>query len=644
VPSLPNFYIATWLLSASSLGAVLIAGIPAYAGPLPERVERAAQERIAAGTYQTLVFGVVDGDRSDVVAFGRLDDGKAPDGETVYEIGSITKTFTATLLARAVLAGRVTLDTPVAQLLPGWKIPSRSGQEITLGTLATHHSGLPRLPTNLQPKDPSDPYADYDAAKLKAFLDGYELPRDPGASYEYSNLGFGLLGHALAQMDHTSYDALADEVIFKPLGMTMTSTGLTDAARAHLAPGHDDKAKAAKNWNFDALAGAGAIYSTANDLLRYLKANMDAASSPLSAAMKLAQQPRGVISGKERIGLAWMTSSKGIVQHGGATYGYRSFAGFTADGRWGIVVLTNTAEDIDDLGFATLDDSAPLAPVHKAVSLPAASLAEYEGTYRLADKFLLTVFRTDDGLSAQATGQSAFPLFPSAPGEFFAKTSGISISFTRNPDGAVSGLVLHQNGDHAAPKLKPSDLAAASLDEYAGTYRLADKFLLKIFPAENGLFAEATGQGAFPIFPSLPNEFYAKTSGIGITFKRDGKGAVTGLVLHQGGNTAAPKLSDSDLPPELREVTLDSATLGDYAGRYKFDFGAVIEVTARDRHLDAQLTGQPAFPVFANARDRFFYMAVEAQLEFERDAGGKVVAAILHQNGRHMRAPRLAQR
>src|SRR5271169_874071 len=110
------------------------------------------------------------------VAFGKLDNGSAPDGDTVYEIGSVTKTFTATLLAQAVLSGHVTLDTPVAQLLPDLKIPSRGGKEITLGELGTQHSGLPRLPFNLLPKDPANPYADYDAAKLKAFLAGYELP------------------------------------------------------------------------------------------------------------------------------------------------------------------------------------------------------------------------------------------------------------------------------------------------------------------------------------------------------------------------------------------------------------------------------------------------------------------------------------
>ena len=542
-------------IAACTLGLCFVTSMSANAGPLPERVDKAAQQRVAADTYQTLVFGVVDGDQSEVVAFGRLDNGKAPDGDTIYEIGSITKTFTATLLAQAVLSGRVTLDTTVAQLLPDFKIPSRGGKEITLDFLATQYSGLPRLPSNLLPKDSSNPYADYDATKLKAFLAGYELSRDPGAAYEYSNLGFGLLGYALAQLDHTTYGAMTDAEILKPLGMSMSGTAFTGAMRAHLAPGHDDTGKAAGNWDFDALAGAGAIRSTANDMLRYLKANMGIDQTPLAAAMKLAQQPRRDMGqtmriGTMRIGLAWMTTDKGIVWHNGMTGGYSSFIGFTTDGRRGVVILTNTAVGAEDLGFATLDADAPLAPTYKPIVLPSESLDDYVGTYKLADKFLLQVFRVSDGLFARPTGQGAFPIFPSAPNEFFAKVSGMSISFTRDPMGVVNGLVLHQNGDRAAPKLKASEL-----------------------------------------------------------------------------------------PPELQEIALDAAALGNYVGKYRFDFG-ILDVALKGDHLEAQLTGQPAFPIFASAKDRFFYKIVDAQLDFERDAGGKVVAVVLHQNGRDMRAPR----
>jgi CubicO group peptidase (beta-lactamase class C family) len=514
-------------------------------------VAKAAQDRVAAGSNQTLVFGVVDGDKTEVVAFGKLNDGKAPDGDTVYEIGSITKTFTTTLLAQAVLEGRVTLDTPVAQLLPDFKIPSRGAKEITLGQLGTQYSGLPRLPSNMLPKDAADPYADYDAAKLKAFLAGYELPRDPGAIYEYSNLGFGLLGYALAQLEHTSWDALINEAVVKPLGMTMSGTRFSDAMRAHLAPGHDNEGNAVKNWDFDALAGAGAIRSTANDMLRYLKANMGIDPSPLAAAMKLAQQPRSDMTKTMRIGLAWMTTRKGIIWHNGGTGGYRSFIGFTADGRHGVVLLSNTAFDPDDLGFATLNPAVPLSPAYKATVLPSASLDDYVGTYKVTDKFLLKVFRENDGLFIQATGQGSIPIFPSAPNEFFAKAVRASASFTRDPNGVVTGLVLHQNGDHPARKL-----------------------------------------------------------------------------------------SASELPPELKEIAFDAATSGDYVGKYQFDFG-VLDVVLKGDHLEAQLTGQTAHPVFARAKDKFFYKAVDAQLDFERDGDGKVVAVVLHQNGRDTRAPRM---
>jgi CubicO group peptidase (beta-lactamase class C family) len=532
--------------------ALVILGGAAQAGLLPERVAKAAQERIAVGMYPTLIFGVVDGDKTEVVAFGKLDNGKAPDGDTVYEIGSITKTFTATLLAEEVLSGRVSLDEPVAKLLPDFKIPARNGKEITLGDIGTQHSGLPRLPTNMAPKDPGNPYADYDAAKLKAFLAGYELPRDPGASYEYSNLAFGLLGFALAQNDHTSYGALVDAKVLKPLDMRMSGTAFTDAMRAHLAKGTTDAGKPAENWDIDALAGAGAIRSTTNDMLRFLKANMGVDRTPLDAAMKFAQQPRADAAPGAKIGLAWMTTDKGIVWHNGGTGGYRSFIGFTTDGRRGVVVLTNTSVEADELGFAALLTDAPLTPAHKTINL-----------------------------------------------------------------------------------------SAAALDEYAGSYKIADKFILKLFRGGDQLFAQATGQGAFPIYPSAPNEFFAKIAAISISFTRDAKGAVNGLVLHQNGDRTAPKMSSAELPPEPKEVQLDTATLQGYAGQYQLTPNLIIDVTATGGAIEAQLTGQPAFPIFASAKDKFFYKVVDAQLDFERDATGKVVAVMLHQGGRDMRAPRI---
>jgi hypothetical protein len=285
--------------------------------------------------------------------------------------------------------------------------------------------------------------------------------------------------------------------------------------------------------------------------------------SPLAAVMKLAQQPRRNIGKINRIGLAWITTDKGIVWHDGETGGYRSFLGFTADGRRGVVVLANTNAYPDDLGFATLDATAPLEP-NKAIVLPGAALDDYVGTYKLADKFLLKVFRMNDGLFARATGHVAFPIFPSAPNEFFAKIAALNLSFTHGPNGAVSGLVLHLNG--------------------------------------------------FAPFPFPPTK---------------------------NGNLAAPKLSASELPPEPKEIELDAATLGDYVGTYRYNSSVTVEFTLKGDHLEAQITGQRALPIFASAKDKFFYKIVDAQLDFEHDAGGKVVAVVLHQNGRDMWATRV---
>lgn len=532
---------------------IALAAAHANAALLPQRVQAAAQAYVDAGQYPALVIAYVDGERSEVDAYGKLGDGRAPDADTVFEIGSLTKTFTATLLAQDVAAGRLKLDTPVASLLGGWTLPSRNGKPITLLDLADQHSGLPRLPGNLAPADAANPYADYDAAKLKAFLAGYALPRDPGASYEYSNLGFGLLGFALAQHAHASYPAFLESRLLRPLGMRMSATTPSDAMRAHLAPGHGEDGKPAKKWNFDALAGCGALYSNANDLLRYLRANMAAAASGKDSAMKLAQQPQRALGQAGHIGLAWMTrttKSGDVVWHNGMTGGYASAMALSADGKRGIVVLTNIAASVDDLAFAALDAEAPLPPARKTIALDAAMLDDYVGDYRLAEHFLVNISRKDDQLFAQATGQGAFPIFASARDEFFAKVAGISISFRRDAGGKVASLVLHQNGDHAAPKL-------------------------------------------------------------------------------------AGEAKDAATQPG------DATSLGDYAGEYQLAPGARFSVTVKDAQLYAQLTGQAAYPVYATARDRFRYRVVDAQLDFERDGDGRVVALVLHQNGRDQRAPRV---
>jgi CubicO group peptidase (beta-lactamase class C family) len=213
----------------------------------------------------------------------------------------------------------------VAKFLPASvKVPSRNGRQITLLDLSMQVSGLPRLPDNLKPGDPANPYADYDAAKLYEFLARYQLTRDPGEKYEYSNLAVGLLGHALALKAGMSYEDLLRHRIFEPLGMSSTSITLSEAQKKRLAPGHSASLKPVKNWDFAALAGCGAVRSTANDMLKFLAANLELTETPLKPAMRRMRsvsKETGVPDLK--IGMAWHIFTKfgtEIWWHNGGTF------------------------------------------------------------------------------------------------------------------------------------------------------------------------------------------------------------------------------------------------------------------------------------------------------------------------------------
>jgi serine-type D-Ala-D-Ala carboxypeptidase/endopeptidase len=412
-----------------------------------------------------IVVATIDAQGRNVVAYGKIakDRQVIPDANTVFEIGSVTKVFTSLLLADMVERGEVRLDTPVAELLPkGVKVPSRNGRQITLLDLSMQSSGLPRLPSNLRPADFANPYADYSPAKLYEFLSGYTLPRDPGEKYEYSNLGAGLLGHALALKAGMSYEELVRIRILEPLGMHDTSITLSDDQTKRLAPGYDTSLNPARNWDFDALAGCGALRSTAADMLTFLAANLELADTPLKVAMRRirsVRKPTGVPD--LDIAMAWHILTKfggEIFWHDGGTYGYRSFIGFDPAAKKGVVVLRNTFADNDDIGRHLLDNRYPLAtPVRERaqISVDPEVLKRYVGQYQVAPSFAIRVTLDGNHLMAQATNQPAFEIFAEKENEFFLKVVDAQITFVVDSAGMTTGLVLHQNGQNMkAPKIK----------------------------------------------------------------------------------------------------------------------------------------------------------------------------------------------
>jgi len=364
-----NLVRSLFLLACSALGAqgsALTAQANGPSFPPDSVVLSILKERVEEGRSAGIVVGLLEADGTTrVLAWGDPGPEKLPlDGVSVFEIGSITKVFTGSVLADMILKGEVSLDDPVQAFLPpGVTVPSRNGLEITLGMLSEQNSGLPGMPDNFNPENWSNPFADYRAEDLYEFLSGYELERDPGESFEYSNLGVGLLGHALALHAGRSYEAVVRDRILNPLGMTHTGVVLTPWMVEHLALGHREGGGVVCNWDLDALAGAGALRSTAEDMLKFLDAALDPETGPIHRAMAYAQEERAD-AGSMRIGLNWITQPAGdhrLVWHNGGTGGYRTYMGLIPERGIGVVVLTNSGgRGADDLGRHLLHPEFPL--------------------------------------------------------------------------------------------------------------------------------------------------------------------------------------------------------------------------------------------------------------------------------------------
>jgi D-alanyl-D-alanine-carboxypeptidase/D-alanyl-D-alanine-endopeptidase len=398
-------------------------------------------ERRAPG----IVVGMIAADPQErwVVGYGRLSatDQRVPDGDTVFEIGSITKVFTGILLAQAVLNGEVKLDDPISMYLPeGVTAPEYEGKSITLLDLATHTSGLPRWPSNVDPKDPSNPFADYTMDQMYDFLSGYHLTRAPGSAYEYSSYGFGLLGNLLARRaGQADYEALLLERIIRPLGMDSTRIELTPDMRSRLATPHSSYSVETSNWDAPTLAGSGSILSTANDILTFLAANMGITDTELRPALQLASTPQrpGEMWTLAYIGLGWNLpgSGNGIHYHGGGHFGYTSFLAWDSERKIGVVVLMNVYDGPKErIGFSLLRDF-PLTPVPVDPSV----LAAYAGRYQF-DDFDVTIRVDGARIYFGVPGSGEAELIAISEDRFYLAEQYAEIAFYPNDRGEVDRM------------------------------------------------------------------------------------------------------------------------------------------------------------------------------------------------------------
>ncbi len=439
-----------------SLVTMLLLGSPLHAAELDlqSQIDPLAKPLIDNGVAVGFTVGIYKDGKTQILSYGETTkgSGQAPDGNTLYEIGSISKVFTATLLASAQQRGKLKTSDPVQKFLPSSvKMPRFEETTITLEHLATHRSGITRMPANFQPADPANPYADYSEARLFEFLAKHKLRRAPG-KYEYSNVGAGLLGQLLARHSGQSYEKLLRQQICDPLQMNDTTVVLTAEQKKRFTTPYNADLRPNKAWDFTSLAGAGGIRSTTNDMLKFIQANLKEDDSTLTKALQQTHGKRADIHNGLAIGLGWHIARDHITRwHNGMTGGYHAWLAVVPGQNMGVVVLSNTAtskitqfgEQVTRIGLGAIGK-----PVEhrKEIAVGKDILQAYRGSYPLAPTFVLTVTLEKGQLMVQATGQPKLPIYAETDTKFFYKIVDAEITFHKDEKGEVTHLVLHQNG------------------------------------------------------------------------------------------------------------------------------------------------------------------------------------------------------
>ena len=514
---------------------LLIAATTAQAVPesIVARIDAAVQEGEALSV--AVAYRRAGSTEHHFVGERALGSNDSPNAQTAYAIGSITKPFTHLLLAERVAAGQMNYGTTLDELL-GDRIEFANPAvgSITLEQLATHTSGLPRLPFNMQPSNSQDPYADYDAEAMKRGLEQTRDKQPLGTAYAYSNFGAGALGWLLGEQSGTGYGAALRAEVLAPLGLD--ATGLVpgnNAAQAFL------NGQAVPSWTFDAMAGAGALWSTTGDLMRLAEVLLGERENPLEHALSGDFEPVAD-AGDFRVTRVWhvaATPEGPLYWHNGGTAGHRSF----------FAVRPATEEALAILAAGDFRPTGPglaLFDFEPRAAQPAEIDADILGAYRLGEQ-TGRVFERDGVLMTQLDGQRALELTPVGDDAYRLNEVDASLRVVREGDDVVA-LDLIQNGavqraeriaDAATnPERKVEALEDEALDAYVGEYMLAPgaKFSVRR-GGESGLEVQLTGQPFFPVYPSGNDVFFYKIVDAELHFERDDEGRIGAVVLHQGG-------------------------------------------------------------------------------------------------------------
>ncbi len=529
--------------------STLALGLALQAAPTPtlSSVVAGIEQRIKRGDIRGAVLGTQAGEQTQVTGFGQVSrkNSSLPGPDTLFEIGSITKVFTSLLAQQQVSAQRASWDEAISLRI---KTPFADPRvaAITWRELATHTSGLPRLPDNMPAADPLDPYAGYHRGLLEAFVTSYQ-PEALDKRYAYSNLGAGLLGELAAEAAGLSYAQALQRDVFQPLGMSDTQLTPDRQQLERMAQGFSQGADMPRWTGFDALAGAGGVVSSVSDLLRFARLTLNPEQAgAMAETLEAVLQPQG--DGATGLGWHRKISADGtpLVWHNGGTGGYASAMVLNpASGQ--AVVLLSASTDYDGITALAFEQMAG----ESSASAGKPDLSLYQGAFEAAPGMVLTFYVQDQQLFGQATGQGAFPLTPAQQHQFTFAPANITVTFDDFIEGSAQLMVLKQAGtttraprvsdDKGVKQRQTISVPESALAGLAGVYELAPSVSITVEQREGQLFAQLTGQSAFPVFGFAPDQFFYKVVDAELHFERDDQGAISGVTLVQGGRQFAPR-------------------------------------------------------------------------------------------------------
>ena len=426
-------------------------------------LDQSLNERVNKKYNIGIVVAIIDAKGTHYYHAGNLSrEPGAPivDQGTLFPLASVTKVFTTLLLADGVQRGLFKLTDPAQKYLTQVKLPTFGKNEITLEQLATHTSGLP---SRLGTINENDPYIDLTQHGVYELLSSYRLTRSPGKKYEYGDLSMGLLADAISTAENTPYESLIKSKITTLLGMSDTKVIASHDDTTILVSGYKADDSVAAPYHFPVFQAAGAMYSTASDMIKFVGANAGIIQSNLYPAMKMTHIPRFSegqpqhdfdYPGTEKLeaGLGWnIDTHYNLVWKNGNISGFSSFIGFNRKTKQGVVVLANTGNVIytDNLGMHILNNKVGLFPLYQEIILSASRLRQFAGTYQMADGTYYRFRVEGNHLKAQHITQlqtsSYFNIYPKSPTQFFGRIADAVFRFSITENG-VMGFELTEGG------------------------------------------------------------------------------------------------------------------------------------------------------------------------------------------------------